>query len=473
MCEVPSGYVLRTFRVKVMSTGRPRLRAHGLTVSAGDVWCWTVDRYHRRRREGLAQDNGANALWQDLKAHRRDHGSGELSSDCAQDITLGWSASFFEAQRRRKSGQAAGLPLRKRFAVPVTWRRGRFTLSPPRTSRSGRPRRATVRLECARGRPALVLSLSHPHPYLSELVRSVTLLQEGDDLFVDITGLVGVTGLAGDPERIAGVDPGIIHTFAVAVDDQALLVSARALRAEEFLHREDTAARHAKASRHRAPRRARANRPRQQGSRRWRKIASRQRIQEARNRRRIRQADQRAANLVAEFCVDQRAAAVVVGHPENIEHHDAGRVHNRRMARWTRGQARRALGHRLEECGIPVHLTDERGTSSHCPNCGASATKRGRVLTCTNPDCATVSHRDTAGAQNMVKKRFSDHVVTPIAHTEHRRVGAPARRDHRRQLYDLTRSERPGDPARTGAALDDRGSLDPAPAGARARSQGS
>ena len=87
-------------------------------------------------------------------------------------------------------------------------------------------------------------------------------------------------------------------------------------------------------------------------------------------------------------------------------------------------------------------LVDERGTSSHCPDCAAPAAKRGRVLAC--PSCAKLHHRDAAGARNIAGK--ARHAPEPIARTEHRRVGQPARRDHRRHRYDdRNRSDQPGD----------------------------
>jgi hypothetical protein len=100
--------------------------------------------------------------------------------------------------------------------------------------------------------------------------------------------------------------------------------------------------------------------------------------------------------------------------------------------RWARLHTRDALVYRLQECGITHRLVDERGTSSACPTCGVAAKKNGRVLTCTNPSCHLRHHRDIAGAQNMVRK--TGLAPTAIAHTEHRRVGTPARRDRRRHL---------------------------------------
>ena len=70
---------------------------------------------------------------------------------------------------------------------------------------------------------------------------------------MDITAWVAVARAEVSPEKVAGVDPGIIHPLAVAAGDQALLISGRAVRAEEFLHLEDQKARQRKMATKRAP----------------------------------------------------------------------------------------------------------------------------------------------------------------------------------------------------------------------------
>jgi transposase len=94
----------------------------------------------------------------------------------------------------------------------------------------------------------------------------------------------GVAQARAGAGRVAGVDLGIIHPYAVAgPDGQALLVSGRAIRAEHHLHLQDTKARRRAVAR-------RAPRPGQRGSRRWRRHRRRQRAAEARHARRVRQA---------------------------------------------------------------------------------------------------------------------------------------------------------------------------------------
>jgi putative transposase len=122
-------------------------------------------------------------------------------------------------------------------------------------------------------------------------------------------------------------------------------------------------------------------------------------VAESRSRRVVTLAANRAARLAAGFLEHAEASRVVISDPTGVREEDAGAVHSRRTHQWLVVHTTRALCYRLEEVGIAAELTDERGTSSHCPDCGAVARKRGRVLVCTDPACLTVHHRDVAGAQ--------------------------------------------------------------------------
>jgi putative transposase len=426
---VPDGHVARTFRVKVMATPAKKARAYNLLVSGGDTWAWCIDRFHTRLRDELPNANSMVEMWPDQKRHGP---FGQLTAHCAQDVTKAWSAAFFETMKRRKKGEQTRLPLRKRWLVAVTWRKGEFALSA-----ASEVRRARAVLSTARGYANLELALSGDHPYDPELVRAVRLVEEAGELFMHITAWVAVAPAAVIPQKVAGVDPGIIHPLAIATDDQALLISGRAVRAEEFLHLEDQKARQRKMATKRGPLRAKPGQARRTGSRRWKALARSQRKAEARDRRVVKLAGNRAARLAAGFMVANHVSLAVIGDPTGIEKKASGREQNRRTGRWARTHQRDALCYRLEEVGIKTALTEERGTSSVCPTCGAKAAKKGRRLVCTTLTCNKSLHRDVAGAQNMVIKL--GHAPLQIARTEHRRVGSPARRDRRRHLFDADR----------------------------------
>ena len=162
-----------------------------------------------------------------------------------------YSDEWFSATKRRSGGNlTARYPRRKRALVPVRWYHGTFTLD-----------RRTLRVPTARGCPPLVTRLDRDVPYPAGQVRSVTLGWAEGRLYVDVTAEVPVAtypqGQGPDPARVAGVDLGVIHPYAVAgPDGEGLLVSGRALPAENRQHLRDQKGRR-RATARCAPRRGR------------------------------------------------------------------------------------------------------------------------------------------------------------------------------------------------------------------------
>ena len=169
-----------------MTTDAKRARCFALLEDAGDVWAWCIDRFHDRFRRGLPNANSVTEMWPDQKAHGP---FGDLTAHCAQDVTKGFSAAFFAAMRRRRAGEKARLPLRKRHLVPVTWRKGEFQLIAP----AGGARARAVLLT-RRGMPNLEVSLSQDHPYDPRLVRAVRLVEDAGELFLGVTAWVAGPG---------------------------------------------------------------------------------------------------------------------------------------------------------------------------------------------------------------------------------------------------------------------------------------
>ncbi|XVU20834.1 RNA-guided endonuclease TnpB family protein [Actinoplanes sp. CA-054009] len=267
----------------------------------------------------------------------------------------------------------------------------------------------------------------------------MTLLFADGRLWIDVTAELPVAAYPAwkqpDPGRVAGVDCGIIHPFAVATrDGHALLVSGRAIRAEHRLHLADTKARR-RATATRAPSK------RQRGSRRWRKTRRRARLIEGRHRRRVRQALHEAAKTVVDWAVDHQIGTLTVGDPRGVLVLPAGRQHNLRLRQWQIGRTLQILQDKAALAGIRVHLVDERGTSSTCPHCGKKISKpRGRVMVCRH--CRFAGHRDLAAAFTIAARTPGDVITTctpAMAQVvTHRRAGrhlpgaGPARRDPRR-----------------------------------------
>ena len=297
------------------------------------------------------------------------------------------------------------------------------------------------------GRPALWVRLDRDLPYPPEQVRSVTLLYDAGRLWADVTAEVPVRLLSrwsgAGPGPGGGVDLGIIHPYAVAgPDGQGLLVSGRAIRAEHRMHLADTKARTRAVAR-------RAPRPGQRGSRRWRHCRRRQRLVEARHRRRVRQAQHEAAKTVITWAVDRRVGTLAVGDPRSVLNLEAGRRHNQRTRDWRIGHLITALKDKAEAAGISLTLVDERGTSSTCPACQSRIPKpAGRVLAC--PACQFTGHRDLSAAANIAARLGGGTTPAIPAGVTHRRAGAhlpgvaPSRRDPRRRAHHRRARGSPG-----------------------------
>ena len=437
--------VHRTARIRLRTTRRQADRCYDLLRSAGDIWAWLIDANQQRRQQGDPLIVNYQALCRELTAK----GSfGELSVTGARSVLQRYADAWFSASRRRNRGERVGFPRRKRGLVPIRFYSGTFKVDGLR-----------VRLPIAAGYPQLWVRLARPLPYAEEQVRAITLVQEGG-LWLDVTAAVPIEQLNLDPDRVSGVDLGIIHPYAVVSEDAGLLISGRAIRADSYLNLRDRQARQAKAAR-RAPKRG------QRGSRRWRRYRVQQRQADARHRRRVHQAHHQAAKQVIAFMIQQRSGTLVVGDLKGITNHDVGRVHNLRLRQWRRTHLLQTLRDKAERAGIQVRLVDERGTSSTCPVCQQRVPKpKDRRFRCAS--CRFQGHRDLVGARNIAAKVGGGSLSAGIpALIEHRRAGVvPARRDRRRHLHDRRRqsclaSGHPDDLSRSSGSRSSGAGFDP------------
>src|SRR5215831_19147032 len=225
--------VYRSARCGLRVTRGQRRRLTGLLVAAGDVWCAVLEVNAWRR----ARQDRPLASYTELCRELAAAGPGtfgELDAVGARSVLRRYSDAWFAAAKRRNEGdRTARFPRRRRALVPLRWYHGTFTLEGRR-----------LRIPVARRQPPLWVRLDRDLPYPPEQVRSVTLLYDAGRLWVDVTAEIPIAcypaGQEPDPGRIAGVDLGIIHPYAVAgPGGEALLVSGRAIRAEHRMHLAD------------------------------------------------------------------------------------------------------------------------------------------------------------------------------------------------------------------------------------------
>ena len=208
----------RTARVFVRATPAQARRCYRLLAAGGDVWAALIElNEHRFRRHARPILN-----YQELCREVAGVRVGELSVPALRSVLGRYADACMETAKRKRQGERALVPLR--------YYAGTFLLE-----------RRRVRLSTARGTPELWLGLSRELPYPTSAVRSVTLLADAGRLALDVTAEVPLHSAASG--IVAGVDLGIIHPYAVAGGCAALLVSGRAIRAEERLHLADTKAR--------------------------------------------------------------------------------------------------------------------------------------------------------------------------------------------------------------------------------------
>src|SRR5215831_17748790 len=232
-CPRSPKVVHRTARAGLRVTRRQRRRRLGLLASGGDVWAAVLELNAWRR----ARQDRPRVAYQGLCRELAASGPGtfgELDTVGARSVLRRYSDAWFAAAQRRRGGdQRARFPRRRRALVPLRWYHGTFTLAGRRLG-----------IPVARGCPALWVRLDRDLPYPPEQVRSVTLLYDAGRPWVDVTAEVPVAcysaGQEPDPARVAGVDLGIIHPYAVAgPGGEGLLVSGRAVRAEHRMHLAD------------------------------------------------------------------------------------------------------------------------------------------------------------------------------------------------------------------------------------------
>ncbi|WP_433041637.1 RNA-guided endonuclease InsQ/TnpB family protein [Dactylosporangium sp. CS-033363] len=467
----------RTARVGLHRlTNVQRKRCFGLLRSAADVWSCALELNAWRRQRRDTPLVSLEALYRELTL-AGPGAFGELDAVGARSVLRRFSDAWFSAAKRRKAGDLTiRFPRRRRGLMAVRWHHGVFRLQGRR-----------LRLPAALGCDPLWVQLDREVPYPAEQVRSVTLLADGGRLWVDVTAEVPVATYPDtkrpDPDRVAGVDLGIIHPFAVAgPEGQALLVSGRAIRAEHRMHLADTKQRRRAVAK-------RAPMPGRRRSRRWQQYRRREQVVQGRYLRRVRQAMHEAARMVVDWAVEHRIGTLAVGDPRSVLTIPAGRRHNLRVRNnWRVGQLMAILHDKAELADISVRLVNERGTSSTCPNCRQHVARpAGRTTICKS--CNTIGHRDLFAAAIIATRTPTDasgglttaaavlpHVVT------HRRAGRhlpgaglsrrDPRRPHRSSPPSVTTGEAPrGSVGRLWPALPTTvGSRSPNPCGEESQS---
>jgi putative transposase len=147
------------------------------------------------------------------------------------------------------------------------------------------------------------------------------------------------------------------------------------------------------------------------GSRRWKKLRRARSTQACRIERRVRDMRHKATRQAIDFCISNQVGHLFIGNPDGVRRNRCGRKHNQRMSQWEYGRDINYLEQKSKKGAIECFNGSERGTSSHCPECGAKHKPSGRNWNC--KACGFSGHRDVVGAVNMHPLAFDEKVKFP------------------------------------------------------------
>src|SRR5271170_4423203 len=115
--------VLRTARVALRVTTGQRRRCFGILCASGDVWAALIELNQVRFTRGGKPVFGFTELCRELTGADL----GPLARVCAEDVAKRYSHACFESAARKKAGQRARYPRKKRALYPTRFRWGAFS----------------------------------------------------------------------------------------------------------------------------------------------------------------------------------------------------------------------------------------------------------------------------------------------------------------------------------------------------------
>ncbi len=369
----------------------PKAEADALNAESGRVYTdILVQHYRRYRKQGIWLSPKSGERLEDalggpttLHAHSR---------DAAQQ-------GFYKACKTAKACRDLGLEVnyphkRKRFRTTI-WKRTGI-----------RKQAGMLLLARARGLPPLLVALP---VHLSDLPVSAFLEAR---LVWDRAArhhtwhLVIEDGRAAEPARggrIVAVDLGEIHPAALTDGKETVIITCRALRANQQYTAKRLSQIRSKQTR------------KMKDSRRWQRLQRRTARFLAKQRRRARDLEHKSSRVVVQFARERGAATLVIGDVRDVadgKHLQA--KSQQKIGLWSHGRQRQYLTYKAEAVGIAVLLIDESYSSQTCPRCMQRYKPKGRIYRCLA--CGFVAHRDAVGCANILSQHYTGepgHVLPP------------------------------------------------------------
>jgi putative transposase len=175
-------------------------------------------------------------------------------------------------------------------------------------------------------------------------------------------------------ERASGViavDLGEIHPAALTDGNEAVVITARRLRAT----RQYTAKRLVEI--------ASKQSGRKHGSRRWKQLQRRKNQFLAQQKKRTHDIEHTVSRAVVDYAVERTAGTLAMGDVRDVA--DGTRMaakSQQKISLWSHGKTREYITYKAQAAGISVELIDEHNLSKTCPRCAHQYKPKGRVYRC-------------------------------------------------------------------------------------------
>jgi putative transposase len=394
----------------------PKAEADALNAESGRIYSDMLVRHYRLyRKQGvwLAPKSGErleDALGGPTTLHAH-------SRDAAQQ-------GFYKACKTAKACKAAGLATkyphwRKRFRTTI-WKH------PKGITRQG----SSLLLGRARGLapvvvplPSNLLALSAAAFLEARLVWDRAARHYSWHLVVE-DGTKPAQTPPGD--HTAAVDLGEIHPAALTDGQETVIITCRALRANQ----QYTAKRlsELRAKQHR----------KKQYSRSWKRLQRRKNRFLAKQKRRARDLEHKVSRAVVSWAKERQVSTLVIGDVRDVA--DGKRLNTKsqqKIGLWSHGRQRSYITYKAAVAGIAVSLVEEAYTTQTCPgilpdgtSCLQCYKPKGRVYRC--PACGFTAHRDGVGAANLLSQYYTGepgHVLPPPEKYRHPFAGKRSRPD--------------------------------------------
>ncbi len=373
-------------RVQTFPCALAKAKADALNRESGRVYT-TVLVWHYRiyRRTGHWLSEYAAKRLEDylggptiLHAHSRDAAQEGFYAAC----------KVAKSQRQSNTGEAH-YPHRRHFYRTTTWKNTGIHI-----------REGVMLLARARGLEPIRIILPpnlliYPASYPASAYKQAKLVWDcaGRHYQWHLTLEDGAAPATALGNVVVAVDLGEIHPAALTDGKQAVVVTARRLRATHQYTAKRLSEIQAKQS------------EKKKYSGRWKQLQRRKHRFLAQQQKRTRDIEHKVSREVVDWAKKRQAGTLAIGDVRDVA--DGKRMHaksQQKIGLWSHGKVRNYITYKAQAEGIAVELVDEHDTSKTCPACGRQSKPRGRVYRC--PTCGFVAHRDIVGSANILSRKL-------------------------------------------------------------------